>query len=169
MDKRNVLIKSELGRDAIARRLPELPARLRPLLIMVDGKRSVAELEKVAEMVGGMAAVEQLLALGMVDLLAGAVGASAVPASTVPVADPSPAGGADSALPLPEFREQLAAYFEAELGPSATMLGIQIRACAKVSDLKPLVARGLDNLKYFKGPAAITANEQGLGARMPKA
>jgi hypothetical protein len=167
MDRKNVLIKSELGRDAIARRLPELPARLRPLLIMVDGKRTVSELEKVAEMVGGLVAVEQLLALGMVDMLSGGAAAPVASAAlAAPVPEPDP--GLGGALTLPEFREQLAAYFDAELGPTATMLAIQIRSCTKVSELKPLVARGLDNLKYFKGPGAIKAYEQGLGTRMPK-
>lgn len=172
MDKKNVLIKSELGRDAIARRLPELPARLRPLLIMVDGKRTVAELEKLAEAMGGMAAIEQLQTLAMVEVVTGgalaATAATVAPATVSAPTEATPADGA-GALSLPEFREQLAVYFEAQLGPSATMLGIQIRACTKLADLKPLVARGLDNLKHFKGAVAVKAYEQGLGAQMPKA
>lgn len=170
MDKNSVLTKSDPGRDAIARRLPELPARLRPLLIMVDGKRSVAELEKVAELVGGWSAIEQLLALGMVEAVSGGQSppGEASAAVTTPSAA-SPAPGASDSLTLPEFCGQLADYFEAQLGHSATMLAIQIRACTKLSDLKPLVARGLDNLKHFKGAVAVKEYEQGLGSQMPKA
>ncbi len=175
MDKTSVLIKSELGREAIARRLPALPARWRPLLIMIDGKRSVADLEQVANQVGGLDALAQLLGLGMVERLAG--GATPLGAASPPVvASAAPVGAAAhatesavEALSLPEFREQLADYFEAQLGPSATMLAIQIRACAKLADLKPLVARGLDNLKHFKGAVAVKAYDQGLGSQMPKA
>lgn len=170
MDKKSVLTKSELGRDAIARRLPELPARLRPLLITVDGKRSVAELEKVADMVGGLSAVEQLVALGMVELASAGQATAAQGLAEAAVAGAvSPASGAPDRLTLPEFREQLAVYFEAQLGPSATMLAIQIRACTQLGELKPLVARGLDNLKHFKGAVAVKEYEQGLGSQIPKA
>lgn len=64
-----VLIKTKLGRSAIAERDPALPQRLRPLLIMVDGKRTVRDLTKVAANVGGLEALETLNRLGMVATL----------------------------------------------------------------------------------------------------
>jgi hypothetical protein len=66
MTDSTVLIKTKLGRSAIAERDPALPQRLRPLLITVDGKRTVRELTKVAANVGGLEALEFLEHLGMV-------------------------------------------------------------------------------------------------------
>lgn len=162
------LTKTELGREAIARRLPELPPRLRPVLIMMDGKRTLAELSQLAEAMGGQAAVAQLLDLGLAAPVPGAP-----PTTLNPVPPPldgrGPDQGSAGALSLEQFRMQLADYFEAQLGPSAQMLGIQIRACQQVRDLKPLIARGTDNLQHFKGLAAVKAFQQGLGSQMPSA
>ncbi len=158
------LTKTELGREAIARRLPELPPRLRPVLIMMDGKRTLAELSQLAEAMGGQAAVAQLLDLGLAAPVPGA------PPTTLSPAPPpldGPDQGPTGALSLAQFRAQLADYFEAQLGPSAQMLGIQIRACQQVRDLKPLIVRGTDNLQHFKGLAAVKAFQQGLGSQMP--
>lgn len=69
MSNSTVLIKTKLGRSAIAERDPTLPQRLRPLLIMIDGKRTVRELIKVAAHVGGLEALETLERLGMVAAL----------------------------------------------------------------------------------------------------
>ncbi len=168
LNKKAILSKTELGRNAIAQRLPELPPRLRPLLIMVDGKRTLAELEKIAEAVGGMASIDVLVDLGMVEADAGSAppsGVAEAPAVVAPSA--APAGG--PVLSLAEAREQLADYFEAQLGPSAQMLAIQLRACDQVRYLKPLIDRGLDNLQHFKGLAAVKAYEADLGSRVPKA
>ena len=65
MDKNTLLVKTDKGRDAMARRAPELGPRLRSMLILVDGKRNAAELDKLgAGLGGGAALLEQLLAQG---------------------------------------------------------------------------------------------------------
>jgi hypothetical protein len=162
------LTKTELGREAIARRLPELPPRLRPALIMMDGKRTVAELSRLADAMGGQAAVAQLLDLGLAEPVAGAAQGALSPAPP-PLAAQVNGDGSATPLSLEQFRTQLADYFEAQLGPSAQMLAIQIRACQQVRDLKPLIARGTDNLQHFKGLAAVKAFQQGLGSQVPAA
>lgn len=169
LDKNTPLAKTELGRDAIARRLPELPARLRPVLIMMDGKRTVAELSKLAEQMGGHAALEQLLALGLAEAATNTAPVGVLSPAPPPEDSVQLARADAEVLSLPQFKVQLADYFEAQLGPSAQMLAIQIRACQQVRDLKPLVARGLDNLQHFKGLAAVKAFQQGLGGQMPTA
>ena len=65
MDKHTLFVKTEKGRDAMARRLPELGPRLRSMLILVDGKRNASELDKLGAALGdGAALLEQLLAHG---------------------------------------------------------------------------------------------------------
>ena len=67
MDKNTLLVKTDKGRDAMARRVPELGPRLRSMLIMVDGKRSLSELDKLgAGLGGGAALLEQLLDHGWI-------------------------------------------------------------------------------------------------------
>lgn len=44
MDSTTVYVKTPLGQDEIATRAHHLPARLRTVLIMVDGRRTMAEL-----------------------------------------------------------------------------------------------------------------------------
>lgn len=162
------LTKTDQGREAIARRLPELPPRLRPVLIMMDGKRTVAELSLLADAMGGQAALAQLVDLGLAEPVPGLVPSSLSPAPP-PLAELGSGGAPAATLSLEQFRTQLADYFEAQLGPSAQMLAIQIRACQQVRDLKPLIARGTDNLQHFKGLAAVKAFQRGLGSQMPTA
>ena len=56
MDKNTLLVKTDKGRDAMARRAPELGPRLRSMLILVDGKRNVAELDKLATLINTLPA-----------------------------------------------------------------------------------------------------------------
>jgi hypothetical protein len=67
MDKHTVYRKSATGSGALAQRDAALGVRLRSLLILVDGKRDVAELCRLAQSVGD---VERLLTelddLGMI-------------------------------------------------------------------------------------------------------
>lgn len=166
--KTSVLNKTERGREAIAQRSAELGPRLRPILIMIDGKRTVAELEKLAESMGGLEALSSLVDNGFAE----AASSVAVPVQAVA---PVPASGfaasqpASDVLSLSDFKREVASFFDQNLGPSSTMLVIQIQAAATVRDLKPLVARGVDNLKFFKGAAAVTEFDRNLGSRMPRA
>lgn len=167
LDKNTPLSKTELGREAIARRLPVLPARLRPVLIMMDGKRTVAELSKLADALGGINAIDQLLALD----LAEAASADAPPTlspTLYPLNDEPLTEAGEAPLDLAQLRVQLANYFEAELGLYAQVLAGHIRACQKARDLRPLVAHGLEKLQDIKGLAAVKAFHNGLGKQLPR-
>lgn len=158
---KTVLNKSELGKAAIAHRLASLPFRLRPALILVDGKRTVAELQRLLESLGGTLALEELLALGMVDEPQTA--AAPVPAIGSEVAE-SPA----QVMPFADFAQAVGAFFDRELGPNGQMLVLQIGAAKDMRTLKPLVDRGLDNLKYFKGAGAVADFRATLGQQAPR-
>lgn len=159
---KTVLLKSELGRNAIAQRLPVLPLRLRPVLILVDGKRSVGELGKLLAALGGGEALQELHALGMLEVQ--------VSATSAPLqAPPAVPDDAPSALPYAEFAREVGAFFGRELGPNGQILVLQIGAAPDMRTLKPLIDRGLDNLKYFKGAAAVADFKATLGLQAPKA
>jgi hypothetical protein len=68
MDKHTVYRKSATGTAALAQRDAALGVRLRSMLILVDGKRDVAELYRLAQSMGD---VERLLTelddLGMIE------------------------------------------------------------------------------------------------------
>ena len=172
MDKKNVLIKSELGRDAIARRLPELPARLRPLLIMVDGKRSVGELDRLLGSDGAAAPLlEQLAAEGWIEGSA----APAVPPAASPAA--SPAAVADGpatlppptadALPFPEARRLVVRFINDQLGPMGEPLAIKVEGCKSATELLAMLPRIRDGLRNFKNAATVAQFDQDVAPRLP--
>lgn len=159
---KTVLNKSELGKAAIAQRLPSLPVRLRPVLILVDGKRTVGELLRLLESLGGASALEELLALGMVDEPQAAAAPLAVARNNV-------AEEAAPSMPFADFAREVGVFFERELGPNGQILVLQIGAAKDMRTLKPLVDRGLDNLKYFKGTGAVADFKATLGQQAPRA
>lgn len=165
-----VLGKTELGRNAIAQRLPVLPSRLRPALIMVDGKRSVKELSSLLEAMGGVGVLHELIDLGMLQMVDLGNSVKVAPRPTDAMVPVSGADGVTQSdrLSFPEFKSELRRYFDQELGPSAQMLVIQIEAAGNMPALKPLMARGLDNLKYFKGAGVVEEFQRGLGRRAPQ-
>ena len=297
LHKKSVLIKTDRGREALVRRLSTLPVRLRPLLIWVDGQRTVAELAHLGKALGGVEALQLLVELGMVALPAATTSATASRSAVAsdgaakPVPTPAPAKAGSAQLPLPsaappvappaeapqregrapsvprgtgellggaglqtppsplrvqplavaaapgvlssdaetataavpsvhpsvtlsvppldaerepaeavqtpsagltaetgggsagptaaqevppvamtldDYKARVVAFFEAELGPAADTLVAQIRACSTRRDLKPLLLRGMDNLRYFKGATAAAEFEQGLGRLLPR-
>ena len=82
MDKNTLFVKTDQGREALTSRPPGLGPRLRSLLIMVDGKRPVSELDKLSGGEGSAAPLlEQLAAAGWVEPVQ--VAALAVPTVAV--------------------------------------------------------------------------------------
>jgi hypothetical protein len=92
----------------------------------------------------------------------------AAPLSPAAVGDGGEVAAPAAPLTLDDYKAQVVAFFEAELGAAADTLVAQIRACSTRRDLKPLLLRGMDNLRYFKGATAAAAFEQGLGRLLPR-
>ena len=136
--------------------------RLRPVLILVDGKRTVRELLRLLESLGGALALQELQALGMVDVPQAA--AAPVAASTQDVAE-----GAVPPMPFADFSRAVGVFFERELGSNGQILVLEIGAAKDMQALKPLVDRGLDNLKYFKGTGVVANFKATLGRQAPRA
>lgn len=166
--EKTILSKSELGRTALAQRLPVLPLRLRPVLILIDGKRTVAELGPLVSGLGGTAVLDELQALGLLEVPAAPVAAVATAVSAPPAA-PLAQSEADGRLSFADYVKAVSAYFDRELGPNGQILLLQIGAAKDMRALKPLLDRGLDNLKYFKGAGALADFQAALGSRAPQA
>jgi hypothetical protein len=120
MNEQAIYQKTARGQDEIATRRNQLSARLRSLLVMVDGKCSGAELLARGKAFGdAVAFMEQLIAEGFIE----AVAATPVSAAAAP----------DTALPaLIQFAcHQLIA----RLGPSADALTVRLEACRNRDEL----------------------------------
>lgn len=88
MDKRAVFAKTQKGKDEIETRQNRLPAKLRMILILVDGKSDVAHLVEKAGHPDLIKTLEELTQLGFIQAVAGRATpplASAVPAPGLPV------------------------------------------------------------------------------------
>ena len=66
-DKQVIYLKTQKGTEAIANRHSGLAPRLRSLLIMVDGKRTYAELTTMAAALGDPERLSELEAEGLVE------------------------------------------------------------------------------------------------------
>ena len=67
VDRKLVLTKTERGIEALQRRSPELSQRLRAILVLVDGRQSVATLiARFGALNGMQAALHQLLEQGLI-------------------------------------------------------------------------------------------------------
>ena len=178
MDKHTLLVKTDKGREALARRSPELGPRLRSLLILVDGKRSVAELDRLgAGLGGGMPFLEQLVAQGWamerdLDLPF----QESVPfAESRPFADKAPSPEAPPSLqpgtdqlPFVDARRLVVRFVNDQLGPSGEALAIRIEGCKSAVDLLSLLPRVRESLKNYRDAAMVQRFDLEVVPRLPR-
>jgi hypothetical protein len=178
MDKSTLFSKTDAGREALASRPPGLGPRLRSLLIMLDGKRSLSELDKILGGEGiAMPLLEQLETAGWMARVdaAGqparhAVQESAAAGGHAPAAGPAPVAEPTSApaLPFSEARRLVVRFINDQLGPLGEPLALRAEACKSPADLQVLLPRIHEGLKSFKNPATAQRFDQELVARLPK-
>lgn len=141
MDMDSMYRKTRRGTDAIANRHPALGPRQRSLLILVDGRRSVAELRAVAAACGNTDdALQGLLAQGLIEPVAASAGAAA----------PEPARA--SALPLAQARSLAVRRLNDLLGPGATDLCLRLEATQSVQEFRAAIRRVEATLREVVGP-----------------
>ncbi len=166
MNHLTLLIKTDAGRLALTQRASGLVPRLRTMLILVDGKRSVDELDRLGVgLGGGLPLVEQLLAYGWVtprDLSqpfqesVHFSDSQAVPLQEP--AEPVPVGvekSGLSGLTLHDVRRKLVRFVNDQLGPSGAALAMEIEACKRAADLTALVPRIRHSLQHGRGAATV--------------
>ena len=167
MDKNTLLVKTEKGRDALARRSPELVPRLRSMLILVDGKRSVAELDKLGGGLGDATSLlEQLLAHEWIAV--SAPGSSFQ--TTVPFLDsrpfrttaPSPVSPLEAAplerpqaLSFPEARRLVVRFINDAVGPMGETVAIRVESCKSAEELQAQLPRIRDALQNYRNLATV--------------
>jgi hypothetical protein len=188
MDRNTLFAKTDQGRDALSSRPPELGPRLRSLLIMIDGKRSVADLDKL---LGGDG-----LAAPLLDQLASAGWIAQVDAAGHPVLHAMEGGAAPAVsdpqqqvtvpadlasltpaaqepapvptLPFSEARRLVVRFINDQLGPMGEPLALRVEACKTPVDLQIALPRIRDGLKNFKNLATVQRFDDELVARLPK-
>lgn len=155
IDKHAIYHKTPKGSEAIANRQSGLPPKLRSLLIMVDGKRSVADLAALATVVGDC---EQLLSQlqqeGFVEAANPAPAAGAAPAAA-PAADMAPTAPAPLiSASLPEAKRVSSHLLVDMLGPTSDVLCLKIEAAKDLPSFISAIKRARDVVREIKGPAA---------------
>jgi hypothetical protein len=188
MDKNTLFGKTAAGREALSSRPAGLVPRLRSLLIMVDGKRNLAEFEKLTgSLEQATQSLSELMSGGWVEIVGAdglpkALAASQVsvpaPATFEPGASqpvqlsqaPQTSGAAPAGtLPFSEARRQVVRFINDQLGPMGETLAIRAESCKTPTDLQAALPRIRDGLKSFKGAAVVQQFDDELAVRLPKA
>lgn len=184
MDKNTLLVKTEKGRDAMARRAPELVPRLRSLLILVDGKRSVSELDKLgAGLGGGAELLQQLIAQGWVEARDSSLpfkessvfvdsqpppAASTKLSDSVPTAvEPTPSVK-ESTLPFADARRLAIRFVNDALGPMGEQTAMRIESCKTAAELQAQLPRIRDALKNFRGISLVQSFDLDVVPKLPR-
>ncbi len=191
MDKNTLFGKTAAGREALTSRPAGLGPRLRSLLIMVDGKRNLAEFEKLSGSLDqATQSLTELMAGGWVEIVgadglpkAVAAAPAAVPVTVpssapfepeasqpvqLPSLTPSPLDAPVALLQFSEARRQVVRFINDQLGPMGETLAIRAEGCKTPADLQAALPRIRDGLKSFKGAAVLQQFDEELGGRLPK-
>jgi len=137
LDDRLVYTKTAKGAAEISSRSGAVSLAARRVLIMIDGKRTIADLSPLARTGEISIIIEQLEAQGLVQPAHGAP-----PASAPPAAGPAPAEASDDAS-----EDRLVASFESikrravrelsdRLGPDAEVMAVRIEHCRNTEELR---------------------------------
>lgn len=166
-NKQVIYQKTQKGTEAVANRHSGLAPRLRSLLIMVDGKRTYAELTTMAAALGDPQRLSELEAEGLV--------APAVAEERTMPAALEPAGGAQpSATAAPQRAANLAQaqrfsshLLEHLLGPMAEPLCIKIEGARDLADFVAVIKRAREIVREIKGAAEAERFVAQIEAQMP--
>lgn len=165
MIQRSVIYqKSAKGGEAIATRQHGLAPKLRSMLILIDGKRSFEELERLSSMLGDTEQLlGQLLEQGLI-----APGASAAPAPAV-VSAPTPLAAAARKAPvdLADAQRFVVRRLTDILGPNAEELCLRIEAARNPHDLHSAVARAEGILRQYVNSSVAAEFMAEAQAHMP--
>ena len=158
MDAQAVYRKSEKGSDAIATRGHGVGGKLRMLLILVDGRKTVDELGRMAAGMGESAELlQQLLSEGLIELATAAAG--------TPATGPAQAVGGDLGKVKPLATRLLVEL----LGPAADELAMRIEASKDVPQFVEAMKRAYTIVRDIKGQAAADRFGAEVEAQMPPA
>jgi hypothetical protein len=172
--KGTVYQKSGKGSQALAARDAALTPKLRSMLILVDGKRTVEELAKLAAMLGDP---EQLLAqlvqLEMVQPCSSSAASASAPAPLAASSAPAPLAASSAPAPLagavtlPEAQRFAVRRLTDLLGPTAEDLCLRIEHTRNAVDFAAAIKKAEAVLRDFKGAEAAAAFAREMLAHRP--
>ena len=159
--------KTAKGLAEIETRANRLVPRMRSSLIVVDGKRDVADL-KLLLTPHTDATLQALAEQGFIEAVGETVGVAAPAASyevrPVPApAPPAPPAASRPAIDLADVRRQVVRALHEQLGPSAASLATRIEKSRSAEDLKPLVSQAVHLVAAARGRTAADV----FATRMP--
>lgn len=195
MDKNTIFRKSAKGQEAFSSRQSGLPPKLRSLLILVDGKRPVSELAKMALVPAELDAMLDLLeAEGYIEsetrrrpafedtatvpqpLMKASGPAPLAPPVAVPTAAPETPAPAPPAVQAPaapvtlaQAKQLAARLVTSALGPVGEELCMRIEASRSLADYTAAVKRAYGVIREVRGGAAAAQFGQQIEANLPPA
>lgn len=152
ISKNAVYRKSAKGTEAIANRQYGLGAKLRPVLILVDGKRKFEELVRLSSTLGDTEqSLEQLLADGFIERVAAPAPVTPAPVTPAPIIKADPAATAAPAATLPQAQRLAVRRLTDIMGPTAEQLCIRIETTRNWQEFDVAVAHAEEILRGFRG------------------
>jgi hypothetical protein len=167
-DKQVIYHKTQKGTEAIADRHSGLAPRLRSLLIMVDGKRTYAELTTMAAALGDPGRLSELEAEGLVE--PAVVEEKTMPAALEPAGapqQPTAAAAPQRAANLAQAQRFSSHLLEHLLGPMAEPLCIKIEGARDLADFVAVIKRARELVREIKGSAEAERFVAQIEAQMP--
>ena len=169
MDDSETYVKTASGLDEVRTRTLQLSQRLRTMLIMIDGTRTVTQLRHAQLTLGAPPDfLESLVALGLV----ASDRAPALTAAIAPAAAPLTLVDVELGLALPDgkpadenekFRAALKFMNDSAvdlLGLRAFFFTLKIEKCFTMADLKDLIPQFSSAITKSKGPEIARALEE---------
>lgn len=164
-NKQVIYHKTPKGAEAIANRQSGLAPKLRSLLIMVDGKRTHAELTTIATALGDAERLAELENEGLVEPVAAEE--KTMPAALEPAAPPAAGPAQGRAANLGEARLFSSHLLEHMLGPMAEPLCIKIEATRDLPEFVAVIKRAREIVREIKGSAEADRFVAQIEAQMP--
>lgn len=165
VDKQAIYHKTAKGAEAISNRQSGLAPRLRSLLIMVDGKRSYAELAVIATALGDPERLGELESEGLMEPLAAEE--KTLPAPLAPDTSGEAAPAVHRAANLAQARLFTSHLLEHMLGPMAEPMCIKIEETRNLADFVAVVKRAREIVREARGIAEAEHFVAQIEAQMP--
>ena len=155
--------RTEAGESALSGASGTLEARLRRFLLLVDGKRCIAELETVARPSELIATLEELVDAGLVCK----VGENGMVMSGVGEAESDPfAAAAMTPDMFARLKRRAIADLDQRYGPAAASIAQRINASSTPADLRVALRASGADLIAVMGAGAAQEFLQGLGRNL---
>ncbi|WP_085314957.1 hypothetical protein [Derxia lacustris] len=154
----DILIKTPRGELEFSQRVRSLPQKVRGVLILVNGQRSVAEIEAMLPILPVFGTLAALLATGFIESRAEATTRPAalplpIAHEPVTVAAPGLAANDPNRLPLEDLREAAIAQLRGLAGEASVNMVQRMQACKRLGELRIELQRAAQVLERFVGVA----------------